>query len=122
MSFSMPSSWYDPPEYQFQKQAEEIYDKNLWGLYETNPETGKIVKDYEIPYFIGTEQEVMEEYRLITEVHGEKEDGDFWTPMELTFETCCEMAESQYDYDDYLADKADYEYHLEKESPLSDYE
>lgn len=113
-------SWYDPPEYPFQKQAEDIYDKALWGLYETNPETGKVIRDDIIPDVIGTEAEIMAEYNRMVEDY--EEDGKMWTPMELTFETCCWMAESEYDYDDYLADKGDYEYHMQKESSPFDYE
>ena len=72
-SFHMPSSWYDPPEYSFQKQAESICDKGLWGLYETNPETGKVIRDDIIPDVIGTEAEIMAEYNQMVEDY--EEDG-----------------------------------------------
>lgn len=113
-SFHMPSSWYDPPEYSFQKQAESICDKGLWGLYETNPETGKVIRDDIIPDVIGTEAEIMAEYNQMVEDY--EEDGKMWTPMELTFDTCCEIAEREAEdaadwYDDRDDDYPDDDYY-----------
>jgi hypothetical protein len=43
-----------------------------------------------------------------------------YTLMPLTFDTCCEMAENEYEYG--LEDYYDYKYHAEKESQPCDYD
>jgi hypothetical protein len=121
MNFHMPSSWYDPPEYRFQKQAEEIDSKGLWGLYEADPKTGKILRDWEIPDLVGTREEVEAQYNAIMQDYEDDEDyKNSWVAMELTFDTCCTMAESE--YEDALEAHYDYKYHAEKESQPCDYD
>lgn len=107
MSFHMPSSWYDPPEYKFQEQAEKIYDRNLFGIYELDSKNNEII-DYDlIPDEYGTKDAM--DIRLKEILEDYPEEAGRYVVERLSFEACCEIAESEYDnagsyYDDYKYD------------------
>lgn len=106
-SFSMPSSWYDPPEYEFQRQAEEVQDRHLFGLYEVDPETGKIKRWDKVPDEYGTLEEMQ---RLYDEM---VEEDDPWLDRyvieDLSFDACCEIAEREAAENTYYDDEPNFE-------------
>lgn len=119
MSFHMPSSWYDPPEYALQSQAEEIYDRNLFGLYEINLSTNEIIHYDLIPDEYGTKDAMDIRMKEITE--DDPDEAKRYVIAGLSFETCCEIAEREYGDSDSYYD--DYKYDLWKESqPDDDYD
>lgn len=91
--FRMPDSYYDPPEYSFQKQAELVSERGLYGLYDTDPETGDIIKYDRVPDEIGTQKEIQSLYDSIVE--DEPEASKRYIVAELSFEACCDIAESE---------------------------
>jgi len=111
-------SWYDPPEYPFQKAAEEIDSRGLFGLYEYDAEAEKIINYDRIPDEFGSKEEMTKLYDSIVE--DEPEAADKYIVIELSFDACCEMAESE--YEDALEAHYDYKYHAEKESQPCDYD
>lgn len=118
MSFHMPSSWYDPPEYGFQKQAEEIFDRNLFGIYRWDSEANKIIDHDRIPDFYGSKEDMESIYNEW--VNEDNSCASEYIVTELSFDSCCEMAEAEYEagldaYDDYKHD-------VERESFPCDYD
>jgi len=107
MSFRMPDSYYDPPEYGLQKWAEEVFERGLYGLYEVNPETGKIINYDKVPDEIGAQDEIQSLYDSIVE--DEPEASKRYAVQELSFEACCDIAESEAN-EDYYDDSYDRDY------------
>lgn len=108
--FRMPDSWYDPPEYSFQRQAEEVFERGLFGLYERDPETGKTIRPHAIPDDYGTEEEMNRLYESI--IADEPEAANVYFVDNLSFEACCDIAESEYDsYEPDYDDRDDRDYY-----------
>lgn len=118
MSFHRPSSWYDPPEYKFQEQAEKIYESNLFGIYETDRETGKIIHYDLIPEFYGSKEDM--ERILADWTENDADDASRYVIEALSFDSCCEMAEAEYEAG--LDAYDDYKYDLEREAQPCDYD
>jgi hypothetical protein len=108
----------DPPEYAFQSQAEKIFDRGLYGIYDVDEATGKIVDYWRIPDDYGSKEQMQELYDSIIEDWPER--ADTLTIEELSWDACCDMAESE--HEDALESYYDYKYHAEKESQPSDYD
>jgi hypothetical protein len=108
MSFRMPDSYYDPPEYSFQKQAENVFERGLYGLYDVDPETGDIINYDRVPDSIGTQEEIQSLYASI--VKDEPEASKRYIVAELSFEACCDIAESEAN-EDYYDDSDDRDYY-----------
>ncbi len=104
MSFRMPDSYYDPPEYGLQKQAEEVYERNLFGLYERDAD-GKTIRPYSIPDDYGTEEEMNRLYESIIE--DDPEAANVYFVDGLSFEACCDIAESEYNEASEWVDEGD---------------
>lgn len=118
MSFHMPSSWYDPPEYGFQKQAEEIFERNLFGIYKWDNEADKIIDHDLIPEFYGSKKDMETIYNEWVE--NDRDYASEYVIAELSFESCCELAEAEYEAG--LDAYDDYKYDLEREAQPCDYD
>lgn len=96
-TFHMPASWYDPPEDALQSLAEEIDSRNLWGIFEINPETGKVVDSNHLPDEYGDKDEMHKLWDSYSD-----EEREHYILSRFDFDDCYLLAEKEaWEYDTY---------------------
>jgi hypothetical protein len=95
--FRMPDSWYDPPEDAVQSYAEEVDARNLWGIFEIDPETGKFLDANHLPDEYGEKDEM---HKLWDEYSEEEREHFMLAPFD--FDYCYLLAEKEvWQHDEY---------------------